>query len=264
MKMQSKGPEYGNWVSTELVRKMLLFFFAFGLMDAALWVFVAGWLAAKIVLAVLAAFFLASVWYFVKARRLFSVSGGNVQNKVLDELVSKVEWDGSGSALDVGCGSAALVVKLARRFPRAKVSGVDYWGGSWGYNQKRCEENCAMEGVGARTSFTRASASKLPFEDDSFDLVVSNLTFHEVRDTRDKRDLVKESLRVVKKGGRFVFQDLFLLRSYYGDMEDFVERLKAEGIREAHFVDASKASFIPGALKLPFMVGALGVLYGVK
>ena len=264
MKTVSKKPEYGNWVSTKLVRKMLLFFLAFGLADAALWVFAVGWLAAKVALAVLAAFFLVCVYYFCRARYLFSDKGGGVQNKVLDQLVSKVDWDGNGEALDVGCGSGLLAVKLAKKHPRARITGADYWGGSWGYSKKRCEENCALEGVGARTAFVRASASKLPFEDGSFDLVVSNLTFHEVRDTLNKRDVVKESLRVVKKGGRFVFQDLFLLRSYYGDMEEFVQSLKAEGIWEAHFADTSKAAFIPRALRLPFMVGAIGILYGIK
>jgi SAM-dependent methyltransferase len=264
MKTESKRPEYGNWVSAELVRKMLLFFLIFGLLDAALWILVAGWLALKIILAVFAAFFFTCVLYFCRARYLFSENGGDVQCKIVDQLISRVDWDGNGTALDVGCGSAALTVKLAKKYPRAKITGVDYWGGSWGYSKKRCEENCGLEGVGSRTAFIHASASKLPFEDDSFDLVVSNLTFHEVRDTRNKRDVVKESLRVVKKGGRFVFQDLFLLRSHYRDIGDFVDTLKAEGIREAHFVDTSKAAFIPKALKLPFMVGAIGILYGVK
>ena len=53
-------------------------------------------------------------------------------------------------------------------------------------------------------TFQKASASKLPFADESFDVVVSNLTFHEVKDVKDKREVVREALRVVKKGGIFV------------------------------------------------------------
>jgi hypothetical protein len=69
---------------------------------------------------------------------------------------------------------------------------------------------------------------------------------------------------VVKKGGRFVFQDLFLLERYFGRIDDLVASLKASGLQEVAFVDTSKSAFIPGALKLPFMVGTLGILYGVK
>jgi len=55
---------------------------------------------------------------------------------------------------------------------------------------------------------------------------VSNLVFHEVKDTEDKRLVVKEALRVVKKGGDFAFQDLFHEEKIYGDIDDLSMRLK--------------------------------------
>ncbi|MFC1863087.1 class I SAM-dependent methyltransferase [Thermodesulfobacteriota bacterium] len=73
-----------------------------------------------------------------------------------------------------------------------------------------------MDGVAERVTFVRAYASYLPFDDEAFDVVVSNLVFHEVRDVKDKKLLIKEALRVVKKGGWFVFQDLFLWKQVYG------------------------------------------------
>ncbi len=115
-----------------------------------------------------------------------------------------------------------------------------------------------------RTEFQRADASKLPFADGTFDLVVSNLTFHEVKNSKNKMDVVKEALRVVKPGGRFVFQDLFLIKQYYGLPEELTAAISAMGIKEIHFIDTSKAGFIPKALQLPFMIGTLGLIYGVK
>ena len=264
MNTEAKKPRYGNWVSTQLIRKCVAMVLLFGIIDAALWLFVQRLLILKILFALPMAFFIVSIIYFYHARRLFAAEGGDIQNKILDLLVSRVDWSGDGSALDIGCGSGALTTRLAKKYGSAKITGVDNWGGGWDYCQKQCEENARLEGVAYQTEFQRASASKLPFPDDTFDLAVSNLTFHEVKDSESRLDAVKESLRVVKKGGKFVFQDLFLIRRYYGTPEELIAAVKACGVRDVRFVDTSASSFIPKALKLPFMVGTLGLIHGEK
>lgn len=259
---------YGNWVSDRLIFMAAVMFVVFGAASGALFALAHAFGAAAVVFGalftVVSVFFLACIVYFVTAKNLFSYDGGRVQGKILEMFLSHVKWDGRGRALDIGCGSGALAILLAKEYPDAAVTGVDYWGGSWGYYQKQCQDNAALEGVAARTDFIRASASSLPFADETFDLAVSNLVFHEVKDSRDKRDVIREALRVVKKGGSFVFQDLFLLEQYYGKTDDLVADLKASGVQEVQFIDTSKAKFIPKALKLPFMVGTLGMLVGVK
>ena len=264
MNDKTEIPKYGNWVSTELIRKVLVVFLFFIITDVILWIWLPGWLPVKIILTLLAALALTCVIYFCTARYLFSPKGGNVQNKILELLMSQINWNGCGNALDIGCGSAALTIKLAKKYNNAKVTGVDYWGGSWGYSKKRCEENSSLEGVSSRTDFIRASASKLPFSDNSFNLVVSNLTFHEVKDSENKYEVVKEALRVVQKGGCFVFQDLFLLNTSYPDINELIELIKNSGVNSINFINTSKSHFIPRTLKLPFMVGTMGILYGTK
>ena len=59
-------------------------------------------------------------------------------------------------------------------------------------------QNAEIEGLGDPTEFRKASVSALPFGDAAFDLVVSNLTFHEVSDMKDKRELIKEALHFIK------------------------------------------------------------------
>lgn len=201
-----KQPQYGNWVSHKLIRKFVFLFLLLTIPDVALWAFVSGWLPIKVILACFAALCLICAWYFVRARCLFAADGGDVQNKVLDELISRVEWDGNGRILDTGCGSGALSIRLAKKYKDATITGVDYWGGEWEYGGQQCEENARIEGVDDKTDFQRASASKLPFEDETFDLVVSNLTFHEVKDCENKLDVLKEALRVVKKAVSLFFR----------------------------------------------------------
>ena len=264
--MKNGKPKYGNWVSDKRIIQTGIAFGAFSLAALALFLFVPqGTLAIvlEVVLILLAAFLMVADIYFLRAKQLFSYDGGNVQGKILDLLIEHIRWEGNGKALDIGCGSGALAIKLQKKFSGAHITGVDYWGGSWGYYKDQCEENAEQEGVKG-IEFKQASASRLPFEEESFDLAVSNLVFHEVKDSADKREVIREALRVVKKGGCFVFQDLLQLTPYFGKPEELVDLIKSWGIREVHYEDTSKAPFIPNALKLPFMVGALGMVYGVK
>jgi ubiquinone/menaquinone biosynthesis C-methylase UbiE len=179
-------------------------------------------------------------------------------------VIEHLEWNGEGKALDIGCGNAPLAIELAKRYPNTHVTGIDHWGGTWEYSRAVCEKNAAIESVASRMTFQKASAASLPFEDAYFDAVVSNLVFHEVGGVSDKRELIREALRVVKKGGAFAFQDLFLVKKYYGDVDDLVATIRSWGIKEVAFANTSHSEFIPKALRLPFMLGKIGIIYGKK
>jgi ubiquinone/menaquinone biosynthesis C-methylase UbiE len=102
----------------------------------------------------------------------------------------------------------------------------------------------------------------LPFEDEEYDLVISNFVFHSVRVT-DKKSLIKEALRVVKKGGAFAFQDLFN-KQFYGDIALFNEELKTWGLKEINLIETSDFVSIPRALRVNHMLGNSRILYGIK
>lgn len=246
-------PDYGNWVSTRLIYTfglISLLFFVLSLLLPVL--FVVGFIAILIAA------------YFAYARYAFSAEGGNLQSKIQDGVVEHLEWDGRDKVLDIGCGAGPVAIKLAHKFPTAQVTGVDSWGAMWQYSQSGCERNAEIEGVSEQMTFQKGTAAALPFADGTFDAAVSNLAFHEVRDVADKREVLREALRVVKKGGRFAFQDLFQEPHLYGEMDDLIATLKSWGVAKVTFVKTNDASFIPRALRLPFMVGAIGILYGEK
>jgi len=211
-----------------------------------------------------AALFLLITLYFVIARGIFAANDGHFQTRIQQLLLEHIDWGGKGRVLDIGCGNGPLTILLAKRFPQAEITGIDYWGKNWDYSPQICENNARLSGVADRVTFRSGSASELPFEDASFDLVVSNLVFHEVRGISDKRELVREALRVVKPGGVFVFQDLFLLRGYFGTPEELLHTVRSWGISHVDFVPTHDQPFIPWIVKLPFMVGTLAIVRGVK
>lgn len=245
--------EYGNWVSKRLVYMPCVIGLVFlGLAP----LFLVSVIPAVLLL-------LVSV-YFAYARYQFAPQGGNVQDHIIDLVLAHLNWNGEGQALDIGCGNGALTIKLAHKYGRARVTGIDYLGEKWEYSKNTCEKNAKVEGVDERVTFQKASASALPFSDEYFDAAVSNLVFHEVKDTSDKREVIREALRVVKKGGKFAFQDLFLWKRMYGNTDDLVVTIRSWGITKVEFVQTRDAVFIPTALKLPFMVGTIGIIAGEK
>jgi len=252
-KQTNRKPDYGNWVSKRLLYVSGTLGLAF--LGVSFW---------SPILLFLAFFFILAFAYFVYARLKFSPAGGNLQKNIRDLVFAYLEWDGLGQALDIGCGNGPLAIELAKKFTESQVIGIDYWGGAWDYSQNICEKNAELEGVSKKVTFQKASASRLPFNDESFDAVVSNFVFHEVADTKDKRELVKEALRVVKKGGVFSFQDLFLVKKIYGETGDLLEEIKSWGVESVELARTNNSDFIPWALKLPFMVGEIGIIYGKK
>lgn len=246
-------PEYGNWVSKKLIYGTLAMSILFLCLSLLL-----------PILTIVAAFFLLLFAYFLYARHQFSPRGGNLQARIRQLVLDHLNWDGKGQALDIGCGNGALAIEMAKQYPQAQVTGIDYWGGMWEYSKEVCERNAQTEGVADQTDFRKASASALPYEDEFFDVAVSNFVFHEVSDTRNKRDLIREALRVVKKGGRFVFQDQFLEKRWYGETDDLLDAIRSWGIESVALTNTSQSDFIPKALKLPFMVGKTGLIYGEK
>ena len=245
--------EYGSWVPRRIIFLSGFLGFVFLGLGLMFWV--------SMVPAVL---FLLVFVYFLYVRYQFSSQGGNVQDQIWELVLANLDWDGEGRALDIGCGNGALTIRLAQKYPKAQIVGIDYWGKNWEYSKNACERNAEFEGVSDRVAFQKANAASLPFGDGYFDAAVSNFVFHMVGKSKDKREVVREVLRVVKKGGEFSFQDEFLIKQLFGDVNDLVKTIKSWGISKVMFVKTRDADFIPQALKLPFILGTIGIISGEK
>ncbi len=163
---------------------------------------------------------LAGAAWSLYARAMFSYEGGRqLSRQIIEGVASYIELPEGGVGLDVGCGSGALTIACAKRNPQGRMVGIDRWGVEYAsYSRKLCERNAQAEGVD-NAAFQKGDARHLDFPDETFDAVTSNYVYHNVMGA-DKRVLLLETLRVLKKGGVFALND-DMEPPMYGDMDEF-------------------------------------------
>ena len=83
---------------------------------------------------------------------------------------------------------------------------------------------------------------KLNFPDESFDAVMSNYVYHNIP-SKNRQEILLETLRVLKKGGTFAIHDI-MSQSKYGDMQSFVEKLKDRGYESVGLIDTTDGKFM--------------------
>jgi ubiquinone/menaquinone biosynthesis C-methylase UbiE len=69
----------------------------------------------------------------------FSDRFGDYQSKIHNLIKNRINYNGNGKILDIGVGSASLINKLAKSFPKSSLVGIDYWGEDWEYSKQICE-----------------------------------------------------------------------------------------------------------------------------
>ena len=165
-----------------------------------------------------------------------------MSKQIIDGIASYVKIPDGGKCLDVGCGSGALSIAVAKKNPTAHVIGIDRWGKEYAsFSKELCESNSRAEGA-SNTTFRKGDAISLDFPDETFDAVTSNYVYHNIP-SKDRQELLLETLRTLKKGGTFAIHDI-MSKSKYGDIESFVKKLKDMGYEEVKLVDTTDGMFM--------------------
>lgn len=109
----------------------------------------------------------------------------------IELLIRQMTTVESGKFLEVGCGSGYITKYFSDfGFGENGTFGVDV-----------ADNRQVMEGF----SFTKVSDTMLPYDDNQFDLVVSNHVIEHVGDYSEQDNHLKEINRVLKPGGIFYF-----------------------------------------------------------
>ena len=127
----------------------------------------------------------------------FHVRGG----KVSLGLAAEAGFDKDTLVLDVGCGIGGPCRMLAAKYG-CKATGIDLTE-EFIRTAKLLSHETGLENL---TSFVQGNALNLPFKNESFDVV---WTQHVQMNIEDKQRFYSEIKRVLKKGGRFIYYDIF-------------------------------------------------------
>lgn len=149
-----------------------------------------------------------AAWYLYVTRR----GKFTVWARVLEGL----DLRGDERLLDLGCGRGAVLLQAAKLLPRGRAVGIDLWKTSdqSGNAMSRTERNADLEGVRDRVELRTGDMTRLPFEDSSFDVVVSSIAIHNIPTSGGRARAIGEAARVLRPGGRLAIADIRATREY--------------------------------------------------
>ena len=129
------------------------------------------------------------------------VEAGGYGKKLKEKVLDVVHLANGERLLDVGCGTATLLIAASARAPAAQLVGVDPDERILAIARKKLAQRQVEATV------IKAGAEQLPFDPGSFDVVVSTLMFHHLP-TATKKRAMQEIARVLTPQGRFILADI--------------------------------------------------------
>ncbi|BDC51243.1 type 11 methyltransferase [Bryobacterales bacterium F-183] len=149
-----------------------------------------------------------------------------------DTIINKIQWTGEEKVLDVGCGRGLLLIAAAKQLKKGRATGVDIWDpASLSANsQQNTIAMAKAEGVADRVKVETGDARNLTYGDNSFDVVLSSTTLHELPDAENRQLAIEEMVRVTKPGGQIAIFDVM----HAGEYAEVLRNAGVEQIDDSH------------------------------
>ena len=135
--------------------------------------------------------------------------------KWINDALAQIPKGFSGKLLEVPVGTGVLTMPLYKSLPEAEITCLDYSADMMSHAQGRADA-LGLNHI----SFVQGDVGKLPFADESFDLVVSLNGFHAFP---DKDAAYRETCRVLKPGG--IFCGCFYIKEEFKRTDWFVKHI---------------------------------------
>lgn len=152
---------------------------------------------------------------------------------------------GPDKILDLCCGTADWTIMLAKRYPHAEVTGLDF-------SQemlKIAQQKIADSGVTNATLMT-GDAMDLNFADNSFDVVTIGFG---LRNVPDANQVLREIMRVLRPGGQLICLEAFKVQTpivktgwklYFNKIMPLMGKVFAKSQPEYQYLDDSVNKFV--------------------
>jgi arsenite methyltransferase len=138
-----------------------------------------------------------------------------------NDILDLVSWRGDEQVLDVGCGRGLMTIAAAKRLTTGRVIGIDIWDAKDQASTSAAItlNNAGIAEVQDKVEIQTADARHLPFENNSFDVVVSHWVIHNIPDEAGRSRALAEIARVLRPGGRLLLNDIEFRDSYVKALE---------------------------------------------
>src|SRR5947209_91222 len=125
------------------------------------------------------------------------------------DLLDQLHLRGDERILDLGCGRGAVLLMAAQHLTTGRAVGVDLWRSvdQSGNSLEATRRNAIAEGVADCVELHTGDMTALPFEDNSFDVVVSSRAIHNIRGCAGREEAISEAVRVRRRSGREMVGD---------------------------------------------------------
>ncbi len=120
----------------------------------------------------------------------------NICKKDYPDILAEIEKEPFSDLLDAGCGTAPMLSLLTSRFPDAHFTGIDI-------TPKMIE--VAKSKHLSNTKFICGDCENLPFNAESFDVIICSQSFHHYP---KPLDFLRGAQRCLRHGGRLILRDM--------------------------------------------------------
>ncbi|MDO5707878.1 MAG: methyltransferase domain-containing protein [Andreesenia angusta] len=132
-------------------------------------------------------------------------------------LLSQVDINEETKILEVACNRAVNMIDWAKKY-NCHIEGID----AYDIAIEDAKENIEKENLGNLLNVQIGNAMDLPFEDETFDIVINEAMLTMMNDI-SKEKCIKEYYRVLKKGGKLLTHDICIENI----SEDFLREMRA-------------------------------------
>ena len=182
---------------------------------------------------------------FAKAAKVYETDKGGVYKmckKDYPDVLAELEKEPFSDLLDCGCGPAPMLTLLHEKYPQKHYTGIDL--------TPEMIETARAKNM-KDVELVVGDCEKLPFENESYDVVICCQSFHHYPNVQDFFDSV---YRVLRPGGRLILRDMTAktapVRWFFNHIEMPVINLFGHGDVHVYGVDEVRNLCERAGLKL--------------